>query len=198
MQIATIRIPPKTKAMSPMLNSPSRAWSARSGNRVRNVAPCHIGLAGRNVDGIPTTGIDPALVSVTRAFIPSPQSISSTPVRTKGDRTTRNTSHRIAQDSHSQIAGCSIHANWCAAVTKCTVFSECQRLSEEKQEQCQTEPDAKSLLGNRMYEEALQKNGSSSRSLLTTFTREGKRNACVTLAVRVSIASCPSCDSSHT
>ena len=127
MQIATIRIPPKTKAMSPMLNSPSRAWSARSGNRVRNVAPCHIGLAGRNVDGIPTTGIDPALVSVTRAFIPSPQSISSTPVRTKGDRTTRNTSHRIAQDSHSQIAGWSIHANWCAAVTKCTVFSECQR-----------------------------------------------------------------------
>ena len=35
------------------------------------------------MDGIPTTGIDPALVSVTRAFIPSPQSISRTPVRTK-------------------------------------------------------------------------------------------------------------------
>jgi hypothetical protein len=63
------------------------------------------------VDGIPTTGIDPELVSVTRAFMPNPQSISRTPVRTNGDRTTRNTSHKIAQDSHSQIAGCSIHAN---------------------------------------------------------------------------------------
>ena len=86
-QIATIRIPPQSRAMSPMLNSPSRAWSASSGNRVCDVAPCHIGLAGRTVDGIPTTGIDPALMSVTRAFIPSPQSISRTPVRTKGDRT---------------------------------------------------------------------------------------------------------------
>jgi hypothetical protein len=97
--------------MSPMLNSPSHAWSANSGNRVCNVAPCHIGLAGRTVDGIPITGIDPALMSVTRAFIPSPQSISRTPVRTKGDRTARNTSHRIAHDSQSQIAGYSIHAN---------------------------------------------------------------------------------------
>jgi|KBSSwiStaDraftv2_1062776.scaffolds.fasta_scaffold202585_1 hypothetical protein len=97
--------------MSPMLNSPSPAWSARSGNCVCTVAPCHIGLAGRTVDGIPTTGIDPALLSVTRAFIPSPQSMSRTPVRTKGDRIRRNTSHRIAQDAHSQIAGCSIHAN---------------------------------------------------------------------------------------
>jgi hypothetical protein len=49
--------------MSPMLNSPSRAWSANNGNRGCNVAPCHIGLAGRTVDGIPITGIDPALVS---------------------------------------------------------------------------------------------------------------------------------------
>jgi hypothetical protein len=109
-QIATIRIPPKSKTMSPMLNSPSRAWSANSGNRVCKVPPCHIGLAGCTEDGIPITGIDPALVFVTRAFIPSPQSISKTPVRTAGDRTARNTSHRIAQEAHSQIAGCSIHA----------------------------------------------------------------------------------------
>lgn len=34
-----------------------------------------------------------------------------TPVRTTGDRTARNTSHRIAHDAHSQIAGCSVHAN---------------------------------------------------------------------------------------
>jgi anti-anti-sigma regulatory factor len=33
-QIATIRIPPRSKAMSPTLNSPRRAWSAKSGNRV--------------------------------------------------------------------------------------------------------------------------------------------------------------------
>jgi hypothetical protein len=33
-QSATIRIPPKSKAMSPRLNSPSLAWSAKSGNRV--------------------------------------------------------------------------------------------------------------------------------------------------------------------
>jgi hypothetical protein len=109
-QIATIRMPPKSKTMSPMLNSPSCAWSANSGNRVCKVPPCHIGLAGCTEDGIPITGIDPALVFVTRAFIPSPQSISKTPVRTTGDRTARNTSHRIAQDAHSQIAGCSIHA----------------------------------------------------------------------------------------
>jgi hypothetical protein len=62
-QITTTSIPPKSKAMSPMLNSPSRAWSANNGNRGCNVAPCHIGLAGRTVDGIPITGIDPALVS---------------------------------------------------------------------------------------------------------------------------------------
>ena len=68
--------------MSPMLNSPSLAWSASSGMRVCHVALCHIGLAGTTVDGIPTTGIDPALLSVTKAFIPSPQSISRTPVRT--------------------------------------------------------------------------------------------------------------------
>ena len=97
--------------MSPMLNSPSLAWSASSGNCVCNVAPCHSGLAGCTVGGIPTTGIDPAFLSVTRAFIPSPQSISRTPVRAKGDQTKRNTSHKIAQVSHSQIAGCSIQAN---------------------------------------------------------------------------------------
>ena len=84
-QIATIRKPPKSKAMSPMLNIPSLAWSASSGNCVCNVAPFHSGLAGRTMGGIPTTGIDPAFLSVTRAFIPSPQSISRTPVRAKGD-----------------------------------------------------------------------------------------------------------------
>ena len=110
-QIATIRMPPKSRAMSPTLNNPSRAWSANSGNRVRNVAPCHIGLAGCTEDGIPITGIDPAFVSVTRAFIPSPQSISRTPTRTTRDRTARNTSQRIAHDTHSQIAGCSIQDN---------------------------------------------------------------------------------------
>jgi hypothetical protein len=78
---------------------------------VREVAGCHITLTGRSEDGIPTTGIDPALASVTSAFIPSPHSISRTPVRTKADRTERTTSHRIAQHSHSQIAGCCVHAN---------------------------------------------------------------------------------------
>jgi hypothetical protein len=66
--------------MSPTLNSASRDWSAKNGSRVFGVAACHIGLTGRTVDGIPTTGIDPALASVTRAFIPSPQSISRTPL----------------------------------------------------------------------------------------------------------------------
>ena len=70
--------------MSPMLNIPSRAWSTNNGNRVCDVAPCHIGLAGRTVGGIPITGIDPALVSVASAFIPRPQSISRTPARTNG------------------------------------------------------------------------------------------------------------------
>ena len=94
-----------------MLNRPSPAWSASRGNCVCKVAPFHIGLAGRTVAGIPTTGIDRALLSVTRAFIARPQSMSRTPVRTHGDRTRRNTSHKTAQDAHSQIAGCSIHAS---------------------------------------------------------------------------------------
>jgi hypothetical protein len=112
------RMPPKSKAMSPTLNSPSRAWSAKNGNRVCHVAPCHIGLAGCTEDSIPITGIDPALVSITRAFIPSPQSISRTPTRTTRDRTARNTSHRIAHDAHSQIAGCSIHATPNSSMSK--------------------------------------------------------------------------------
>jgi hypothetical protein len=149
-QIVTIRIPPNSKTMSPMLNSPSRAWSASSGKRVCNVAPCHIGLAGRTEGGIPITGMDPALVSVTRAFIPSPQSISRTPVRTRGDRTARSTSHRIAQDSHSQIAGCSIHANWCAAVKKCTASPRMLKTWKQEQVQCHTALHAKSRLGNQM------------------------------------------------
>ena len=116
-QIATVRIPPKSKAMSPMLNSPSPAWSASSGIRVCNVALCHIGLAGTTVDGIPTTGIDPALLSVTKAFIPSPQSISRTPVRTNGDRTTRNTRNSLLQqpspEQASLLQGLKISPNSC-------------------------------------------------------------------------------------
>jgi hypothetical protein len=109
-QIATMRMPPNTNERSPTLNSPSRAWSARNGSRVFCVAARHIGLAGCSVDGIPTTGIVPALASVTRASSISPHSISRTPARTQGDRTARTTSHRIAQDSHSQIVGCCVHA----------------------------------------------------------------------------------------
>jgi hypothetical protein len=110
-QIAIMRMPPKSCTRSPMLNSPRRAWSAKRGSRVFSVAARHIGLAGRSVEGIPTTGIVPALASVTRAFSISPQRISRTPVRTQGERTARNTSHRIAQHSHSQIAGCCVHTN---------------------------------------------------------------------------------------
>jgi hypothetical protein len=72
-----------------------RKRSERAGKqtvvRVLDFAPCHIGPVGCTEDGIPITGIDPALVSITRVFIPSPQSISRTPVRTTGDRTARNT-----------------------------------------------------------------------------------------------------------
>jgi hypothetical protein len=35
----------------------SRAWSVNNGNRVCNVVPCHIGLAGRTVDDIPIIGV---------------------------------------------------------------------------------------------------------------------------------------------
>lgn len=110
-QIAMIRVAPKSNMMSPTLNNPSCAWSASSCRRVCEVAACHIVLTGRTVDGIPTTGIDPALASVTKAFIPSPHSIKRTPVRTNGERSTRNTSHRMAQDSLSQTVGCCVHAN---------------------------------------------------------------------------------------
>jgi hypothetical protein len=110
-QIATMRMPPRSNVRSPMLNSPRRAWSARNGNRVCDVAARHIGLAGCSLEGMPTTGIVPALASVTRAFSISPQSISRTPARTQGDRTARTTSQRIAQDSHNQIAGCCVHAS---------------------------------------------------------------------------------------
>ena len=114
-QMATIRMPPKINTRSPTLNSPSRAWSARNGSRVFDVAARHIGLAGCSVEDIPTTGILPTLASVTRAFSISPESISRTPIRTQGDRTVRTTSHRIAQDSQSQTAGCCVHANWLKA-----------------------------------------------------------------------------------
>lgn len=88
-----------------MLNSPSRAWSARNGSRVFDVAARHIGPAGRMVEGIPTTGIVPALAAVTRPFSISPPSTSRTPARIHRDRTARTISHKIAQDSHSQTTG---------------------------------------------------------------------------------------------
>jgi hypothetical protein len=109
-QAATMRMPPKSNTKSPTLKSPSRAWSARNGSRVFEVAARHSGLAGCSLEGIPTTGIVPAFASVTRAFSISPQSISRTPARIQGDLTARITSHRIAQDSHSQIVGCCVHA----------------------------------------------------------------------------------------
>jgi hypothetical protein len=120
-QIATMRMQPRSIARSPTLNSPRRAWSARNGNRVCDVAARHIGLAGCSLEGMPTTGIVPALAWVTRAFSISPQSISRTPALAQCDRTARSTSHRIAQDSHSQIAGCCVHANWCTAERRFTV-----------------------------------------------------------------------------
>jgi hypothetical protein len=94
-----------------MLKSPSRAWSAKYGSRVFDVAARHIGLTGCTVEGIPTTGIVPALAAVTSPFSMSPQSTSRTPARTHPDRTARITSQRIAQASHSQIAGYCAHAN---------------------------------------------------------------------------------------
>jgi hypothetical protein len=45
-QIATIRMPPEINTRSPMLKSPSHAWSASKGRRVFDVAACHTGLAG--------------------------------------------------------------------------------------------------------------------------------------------------------
>jgi len=45
-QIARIRMPPEINTRSPMLNSPSPAWSARNGRRVFDVAAFHTGLAG--------------------------------------------------------------------------------------------------------------------------------------------------------
>ena len=53
--------------------------------------------------GMSTTGIAPALASVTTAFSISPESINKTPTLTHDDRTARTTSQRIAQDSHSQM-----------------------------------------------------------------------------------------------
>jgi len=121
-QIATMRMPPRSIARSPTLNRPRRAWSARNGNRVWDVAARHNGLLGCSVERKPTTGIVPALASVTRAFRISPESISKAPARTQGDRTARITSHRIAQHSHSQIVGCCVHANWCTAERTFTVY----------------------------------------------------------------------------
>src|SRR5215472_10466356 len=97
--------------MSPILNRASRAWSARNGSRVLSVAARHTGLIGRCVDGIPTTGITPALAVVTKVFKVNPLSMSKAPVRAHRDRTVRRTSHRIAHDSQSQIVGYCIHAN---------------------------------------------------------------------------------------
>jgi hypothetical protein len=57
------------------------------------------------VDGIPITGIDPALVSVARAFIPSPQSISRTPVRTKGDSISRGGVRAIRPQFNTALNG---------------------------------------------------------------------------------------------
>jgi len=118
---------------SPTLNRPRCAWSARNGNRVCDVAARHMELAGWTVEGMPTTGILPALASVTRAFSISPESISRTPARTQGDRTARTTSHRIAQDSHSQIVGCCVHANWCAAERRFTVHPHEYKLKTSEQ-----------------------------------------------------------------
>jgi hypothetical protein len=63
------------------------------------------------VEGIPITGIAPALATVTSPFSIRPQSTSRTPARTHRDRTARITSQRIAQDSHSQTAGYCVHTN---------------------------------------------------------------------------------------
>jgi hypothetical protein len=107
---ATMRVPPNNKMRSPILNSPSLAWSARNDSRVFGVAAPHIGPEGRNVAGIPTTGITPALASVTTAFNISPKSMRRTPTRTKDERIARSTSQRIAHDSHSQTAGNCVQA----------------------------------------------------------------------------------------
>jgi hypothetical protein len=107
---ATMRVPPNNKMRSPILNSPSLAWSARNDSRVLGVAAPHIGPEGRKVAGIPTTGITPALASVTTAFNISPKSMRRTPTRTKDERIARSTSQRIAQDSHSQTAGNCVQA----------------------------------------------------------------------------------------
>ena len=144
------RVPPRSKEMSPTLNSPSSAWSAKIGSRVFEVAGCHIGLTGRKVDGIPTTGIAPAFVSVTTALSINPHSIKRMPQRTNGDRTARATSHKIAKDSHSQITGCCIHASWCKVETKCIVPANAQWQRNQEQAKCQIESNTKSLHGNRM------------------------------------------------
>ena len=57
----------------------------------------------------------PAFAPVTKPFSINPESISKTPARTQRDSTARRTSHKIAQDSQSQIVGCSVHARRCAA-----------------------------------------------------------------------------------
>ena len=118
-----IRLPPRRRTTSPTLKRPSRAWSASKANRVCAVAACHIGLTGRRVDGIPTTGMVPALASVTSAFIARPQIIMRTPARAQGDRMERTTSQRIAQHSQSQMRGYWDQANWCAADRKCILTS---------------------------------------------------------------------------
>jgi len=118
-----IRLPPRRRTTSPTLKRPSRAWSASKAKRVCAVAACHIGLTGRRVDGIPTTGMVPALASVTSAFIARPQIIMRTPARAQGDRMERTTSQRIAQHSQSQMRGYWDQANWCAADRKCILTS---------------------------------------------------------------------------
>ena len=84
----------------------------QNGSRVFDVAPRHIGLTGWSVEGIPTTGIVPALAvghrgrsgSVHRALARrQPEPTATAPLR--------STNHKIAQDSHSQMTGCCVHAN---------------------------------------------------------------------------------------
>ncbi|MGC2183796.1 MAG: hypothetical protein WA637_10980, partial [Terriglobales bacterium] len=120
-------------------------------NRVWAVAACHIGLTGRNDEGIPTTGIVPAFASVTNAFMPSPQIISRTPARAQGDRTERITSQRIAQHSQSQTAGYCVQANWCAAEIKCMQVSGKKKPNKRCGTRCaKLGGNAKPLASNQM------------------------------------------------
>src|SRR5437660_957245 len=126
-------------------------------------------------DDIPTTGMAPALAPVTSAFSINPLSISRTPVRTHGDRTARNTSHRMAQDSQSQISGCWVQANWCAVERRCNIHpAEIHRQLSREQAFCQSDMDAKMFRDNRMQEANHRLAWLSSGQVLTIFTRQGK------------------------